>query len=251
MKKLIFLDRDGVINKEKGYICDIKDFKLYKDVIKALKLVKDDNPIIIITNQASISKGICKESDINQIHNYLKKLLKYRYNIKINNIFYCKHQDTDRCKCRKPEIGLLKEAEKIYKINKKHSFFIGDSTVDIKTANNYKIQSILLLRGHKGEDKKFKVKANYKFLNLYQAIFFIKKIYPGLLNLFFKFRHKDFIYIKIFNKIYKQNTINAFYYFKNIYKKNLLIKDVNSNINLKLLKKKQFLICGLKIKIYY
>jgi len=98
--------------------------------------------IIVATNQRGIARGIMTVEDLNKIHENLRKFL-HIHNIYITDIFYCPHDIHENCGCRKPKIGMFLKAKKIYNINFKQSFLIGDSLTDIMAANALKIKSIL------------------------------------------------------------------------------------------------------------
>ena len=87
--KCVFLDRDGVINQDKGYISKISDFKIYPGVGKAINLLNKKNYlVIIITNQSGIGRGLIKIKELKNLHNYLKKKIS-KFGGKIDDIFYC------------------------------------------------------------------------------------------------------------------------------------------------------------------
>src|ERR1035437_8426942 len=104
MNKVVFLDRDGVINIERGeYTWKIEDFKLTVGLISFLKEVQQKGFLtIIISNQGSIGKGVCTMEDVNKAHQYLKDELK-RSNTELTDLYYCPHHpNSGKCLCRKP-----------------------------------------------------------------------------------------------------------------------------------------------------
>jgi D-glycero-D-manno-heptose 1,7-bisphosphate phosphatase len=157
--KTIFLDRDGVINKEKNYLNKIADFEFIDGVFAACQhLSKLNYEIIIITNQSGISRGYYTKSDFRKINDWMIKQFKYN-NISILDTFYCPHSPKDNCQCRKPKPGLLLKAQKKYSIDMKKSWFIGDKEDDITSANNSGIFNTILVRsGHKIDESKSKSK---------------------------------------------------------------------------------------------
>ena len=93
-KKCVFLDRDGVINEDRGYIFNIKDFKIYPHTDKAIKYLNDNNYLVIlITNQAGIGRGLITLGQLSSIHGYLKKIVK-KNNAIINDIYFCPFHPT-------------------------------------------------------------------------------------------------------------------------------------------------------------
>lgn len=183
-QKAIFIDRDGVINKEVNLLHEPKQLKLIKGAAEAIRrLNNSEYLVIVITNQPIVARGLCTEEDIREIHKKLETLLG-AHGAFIDRIYYCPHHPDKgypnenkkykiECECRKPNIGMLLKAEKEFNIKKKLSFIIGDSTTDIQTGINYGIQTILVKTGYKGLDKKFSVIPNYVFQNLKEAVDFL------------------------------------------------------------------------------
>ena len=136
-KPSIFLDRDGVINHDKGYTHKFKDFKFRKNVLNFFdKVSKKNRYIFIITNQGGIAKNKYTLKDFEKLHKKIKKYLASK-NIFINDIEFCPHHPKGiikkysiKCKCRKPSNMMLKNIEKKWLINKQKSFFIGDQLKD-------------------------------------------------------------------------------------------------------------------------
>ena len=138
MKKAIFLDRDGTLNPDPGYISDPKDYELYDGVCEALaKLQKAGYMLILITNQSGISRGLISEEQLEAVHDKMKKLLKTG-GVTLDAIYYCPHHPDHpykgiaECNCRKPKPGLILQAIKEHNIDKSISFMVGDRTSDIK-----------------------------------------------------------------------------------------------------------------------
>lgn len=165
--KIIFLDRDGVINKkapEHDYIKTWNEFKFLTGVDKAINIFNNAGyKVIVVTNQRGIARKLMSMSDLNNIHiNMCNELI--NKNAKIDDIFACPH-DKGECNCRKPQIGLFLKAEKKYQLNKNESFMIGDSKTDIEAGKSYGIKTVAI--------NKVDLDADYRFDNLYQAAKFI------------------------------------------------------------------------------
>ncbi len=141
-QKAIFLDRDGTINKLKGFLTDINDFELIDGVSEAIKLINSSEYLcIVITNQPVIARGEVSLDELNEIHDKMETLLGLD-GAYINDIFYCPHHP-DRgfvgerveykidCDCRKPKPGMLIKASQKYNIDLSKSWMIGDSKNDI------------------------------------------------------------------------------------------------------------------------
>lgn len=148
--KIAFLDRDGVINAcdiKNGYVGFIKDFKWIPGAKKAIKLFKKKNyKVVIVTNQSGIARGYFSLKDVYKLHKYLKNEL-IKYGTKVDKIFFCpyhKHGIIKKYKknsiMRKPKNGMFTKTSKIWKIDKKNSFMIGDQKTDIEFAKKSKIK---------------------------------------------------------------------------------------------------------------
>ncbi|MFO8052864.1 MAG: HAD family hydrolase [Candidatus Omnitrophota bacterium] len=162
MTKVVFLDRDGVINQYPGdgnYVTSPKEFKLLPGAIEAIKKMKKANfKLFIVSNQSGVSKGIYSKKTLKQIDRGLKFKLWF-HRTSIDGIYYCTHKDEDNCFCRKPKTGLLAKAKETIKKEIDLSFFIGDSFTDINTAKNFGAKSILVLSGK----EKLKNRKNWRF----------------------------------------------------------------------------------------
>ena len=148
--KTIFLDRDGVINKEKNYLHKIEDFEFINGVFEACQYLESLNyKIIITTNQSGISRDYYTESDFQKITKWM--LRQFNNNsIDILDVIHCPHLSSDFCDCRKPKPGMLLSAMTKYNINMEKSWMIGDKEEDILAANAANITNTILVRsGHK------------------------------------------------------------------------------------------------------
>ena len=144
MKKAVFLDRDGVINFERGhYTVKVSDFIINDGIGEAVKLLKDNGfGVIIISNQGGIAKGLYSHDDVLDMHLKLCEYL-FEYGTNIDDFFYCPHHDSiSQCLCRKPNTLLFEKAMAIYNINIDNSYMIGDSERDIIAAQKCGIKAI-------------------------------------------------------------------------------------------------------------
>lgn len=146
LKKAIFLDRDGVINYDKGYTYKIKDFKFKSKILNFIKKYKDNYIFFIVTNQSGIGRGYYSIKDFFLLHQHIKLKL-YQKNIMISDLEFCPHYEKSKikkfkviCKCRKPNNLMFKNLKKRWNINLKESFMIGDSKKDELFAKNSKIK---------------------------------------------------------------------------------------------------------------
>ncbi len=155
-KGVVFLDRDGVINRYPGrrkYVTSWKKFSFIKGAFKALKLLNENNfRIFIISNQAGVSKGIFSRRSLDIITNNMLNILD-KHRIKIHGVYYCIHKPEDNCLCRKPKTGLLRKALKDAGLgteDRKFMYFVGDSFRDILTGKRFGCKTILVLSGQAG-----------------------------------------------------------------------------------------------------
>jgi D-glycero-D-manno-heptose 1,7-bisphosphate phosphatase len=153
----VLLDRDGVINVERGeYTLSREQWVWAPGAFEGLKLLKEEGfGVIVITNQSCIAKGLQTERRLAELHRYMRNSIKTAGG-EITDIYSCPHQSSDRCSCRKPEPGLILKAASDYLLNLSETFFIGDSALDIEAARRAGTRSILIRNewnARKGEDK--------------------------------------------------------------------------------------------------
>ena len=150
--KVVFLDRDGVINKDPEhlkfqYVTKWKEFRFLPGAKRAIKLLTDAGySIYIISNQAGISKRYFTMKDLAAITRRMGKELE-KSGGKITEAFYCPHRTEDNCGCRKPKAGLFKKALKRGKIDFKKTFFIGDNIRDVQAGRAIGCKTLLVLSG--------------------------------------------------------------------------------------------------------
>lgn len=144
--KAVFLDRDGVLNRELGdYIRRFEDFEVL-DNFDALKAVQDKGYLLIVaTNQGGLAKGWYSEEELAKMHRYLTDAYK-QHGVEITDIFYCPHHPnfTGECDCRKPKPGLLLQGIAKYNVDPSKSYFIGDRDRDIEAATAAGVKGILI-----------------------------------------------------------------------------------------------------------
>ena len=173
--KAIFLDRDGVINRDTGsgdYIKSWKEFEFLPGAIEAVKeLNKNVYEIFIISNQAGVSKGLFSKENLDDItENMLKEL--GSKGASIRSVNYCIHRPEAGCSCRKPKTGMIETATKGIDIDFKSTYFIGDSKLDIGAGKNAGTRTILLLTGKTNPDeiKDWQVKPDFIKKDLKEAV---------------------------------------------------------------------------------
>jgi D,D-heptose 1,7-bisphosphate phosphatase len=179
-QKAVFIDRDGTINFENGFISSPKQIKLYNFVASSIFNLKNEGFLVfLITNQPVIARGECSIETLNQIHWKIEKSLSKSKTF-FDKIYYCPHHPDSgfpgevkylkiKCNCRKPENGMIEKAIKEYNIDREKSWFIGDSTADLAASFKSKVKSILVKTGNAGRDNKYNYKPNYISENLEEA----------------------------------------------------------------------------------
>jgi len=155
--KTIFLDRDGVINKEVNYLYKIDDFEFTDGIFDAcLYFLNLGYKIIIITNQSGISRGYYSEHDYQNVTQWMLAQFK-KENINILDIFHCPHGPNSTCDCRKPKPGMFLKAKTKHNTDMEKSWMIGDKEADVIAANAAGIEKTILVKsGHKMDESKSK-----------------------------------------------------------------------------------------------
>lgn len=159
MKKqaAIFLDRDGVINANRDdYVKSWAEFCFLPGSLSALKRLHEQCtlPIVVITNQSAVGRGILRLADLTHIHTNMVNAVT-NYGGRIDNIFYCPHHPQANCPCRKPKPGLLYQAAQMLHIHLQTSYIVGDAITDIQAGLAVGCKPILVLtgRGKAAKDK--------------------------------------------------------------------------------------------------
>ncbi len=178
----VFLDRDGTINEEMGYLNHLERFILLPHVGQAIRLLNQNGlKVVVITNQSGVARGYFPESLVHRIHRKMEDLLKME-GAHIDGIYYCPHHPEvgnppycQRCRCRKPAPGLVEKAVKDLDIDCSRSYAIGDRGLDIEFAHQIGAKGILVLTGYgKGEWEflrdQWSVKPDHVATDLYEAV---------------------------------------------------------------------------------
>ena len=143
--KAVFLDRDGVLNFERGYTYHLNDFIVLPGVARVLKQFQDAGfLLIVISNQGGIGKGLYTKEDVSILHQHLCATLALE-GVLLSEIYYCPHHPaSSRCICRKPDSLLIEKAIAKYDIEPSSSFFIGDKERDIEASTKANVTGILI-----------------------------------------------------------------------------------------------------------
>jgi len=183
----VFLDRDGTVNEEMGYINHPDRFIILPQVPEAIRLLKKNNfKVILVSNQAGVAKGYFPIELIEEIHQILQERLR-KEDATLDAIYYCPHHPQGSvslykkdCSCRKPKPGLIYKAQKDFNLAVNKSYVVGDRFKDIELAHNVGAKGILILTGYgKGELRYIAphhpLKPHFIAQNLYQAAQWIIK----------------------------------------------------------------------------
>ncbi|MEA3305782.1 MAG: D-glycero-beta-D-manno-heptose 1,7-bisphosphate 7-phosphatase [Candidatus Omnitrophota bacterium] len=178
MKKVIFIDRDGVINRDPGgwtkynYVTKWDEFFFIPGSIEALRRIKGAGyKICLISNQGGISKGYFTQKDLDELSKRMRKEIEEGGG-KIDELYYCPHHDKDNCECRKPKTGLIEQAAGKMHIDFKNTFMIGDSIRDVEAGKRMGMKTILVLSGKTtlAETRNWNVRPDYIKKNLLEAV---------------------------------------------------------------------------------
>ena len=147
-RRAVFLDRDGTINEDRGYIGDPEDVALIAYAAEAIKkLNEQDIPVIVITNQSGIGRGYYGEAELKAVNKRFEDLL-LEYEAHIEGLYYCPHLPTEGCECRKPATRLINEAANDHDIDLKESVMVGDKVSDMELGQRAGMKSVLVLTGY-------------------------------------------------------------------------------------------------------
>jgi len=187
----LFIDRDGTLTQETDYVTTPDQLQLIPGSADGIKRINQSGHLaILVTNQPVIARGSCSEDQLKQIHNKLETLLGQEGAF-LDAIYYCPHHPDKgfagerieykiRCDCRKPGLGMLKQAQQLATIDLKNSWLIGDSSVDMQTAKNAGLKSVLVRTGFSGCDDKYAARPDFECYNLTEAVTFILDKFPAL-----------------------------------------------------------------------
>ena len=164
MKPAVFLDRDGTINEQRGYINHISRFILLPGVGQAIYLLnKNDYHVVVTSNQSGVARGYFPVELVHETHELMKRELA-KDNAYLDGVYFCPHHPNGivsgynkQCTCRKPDTGLIEKAKSDLEIDMVKSFVIGDRWLDIEFACNAGLPGILVLTGYGRGDLEYVV----------------------------------------------------------------------------------------------
>ena len=185
MKPAVFVDRDGTINEQRGYVNHISRFVLLPGVGEAISLLNKNNHLVVVTsNQSGVAQGYFPVNLVHEIHELMKQELA-KDNAYLDGVYFCPHHPRGvvseykkECRCRKPEIGLIERARVELDIDMQRSYVIGDRWLDIDFAHNANLPGILVLTGYGRGDLEYivphkKLKPTFVAEDLLRAVSWI------------------------------------------------------------------------------
>ena len=143
-RRAVFVDRDGTINVDSGYVSKVENFKFIPGAIEGLRILGRSFNLVIITNQSGIGRGHYTLNDMQTVHEHMLEMLKGA-GVEVKGIFYCPHDPDVRCGCRKPELGMITQAEAQYGSFKySKSWVVGDKKTDLQLGARLGTKNALL-----------------------------------------------------------------------------------------------------------
>jgi D-glycero-D-manno-heptose 1,7-bisphosphate phosphatase len=145
MRPAVFLDRDGTIIKDADYLSEVDQLEVFEFAVEALRLLKSKGfLLIVLTNQSGIARGFFDEAQMRIVNDALQAQLGGL----VDAIYFCPHGPDDGCECRKPGVGMIRQAAGEFSIDLANSWIIGDKKSDIETGFNAGIATALVLTGY-------------------------------------------------------------------------------------------------------
>jgi D,D-heptose 1,7-bisphosphate phosphatase len=149
----VFLDRDGTINEDSGYLADPANLRLLPRVGEALRLLQHGGfRLVVVSNQSGVARGLLTEATLGEIDERLALLLRAE-GVTLSGSYYCLHHPDgsppfrQTCSCRKPQGGLIERAAREHGIDVSRSYVVGDQLVDVELARQTGMPAILVLTG--------------------------------------------------------------------------------------------------------
>lgn len=176
--KAVFFDRDGVVNRDFGYVYQQEDFIFMDGIFELLEFFKKQNYLLfLVTNQSGIGMGYYTEDDFLTLSKYMQSEIKKELGFNFNGIYFCPHHPDDDCLCRKPKPGMIQKAIRDYKISLDQSILIGDRIRDVESAQHAGIKYKILLQGSQTEEPSIPISDLYQVQTLKQIPDLMTTIY--------------------------------------------------------------------------
>lgn len=154
----VFLDRDGTINEEVGYLDSLEKLRIFPVAFDAVRMINETGmKVVVATNQSGVARGLFDETFVERVHEQMDELFRER-GARIDRFYYCPHHPTEgigpyrlACDCRKPKPGMLLQASLELDIDLSVSYVVGDTTRDIELAHRCGATGILVKTGYGGD----------------------------------------------------------------------------------------------------
>jgi len=143
----VFLDRDGTVSEEVGYLNHLSRFQLLPGAAAAICRLNDASlPVIVVTNQSGVGRGYFPEQLVRDVHDRMSAEL-LKGGARLDGVYYCPHVSSHECECRKPKTGMLEQAARELGLDLRNSFVVGDRHSDVEVAHCAGARSILVRTG--------------------------------------------------------------------------------------------------------
>ncbi len=148
LRPAVFLDRDGTIAEEVGYLNHASRFRMFPFAAAAIRRLNEAGlPVIVVTNQSGAGRGYFPESLVHSVNEFMTQQLT-EAGAKLDAIYYCPHTSADNCNCRKPKTGMLDRAAQEHGLDLQRSIVVGDRYGDMELARNVRARGILVRTGY-------------------------------------------------------------------------------------------------------
>jgi D-glycero-D-manno-heptose 1,7-bisphosphate phosphatase len=181
-KPAVFLDRDGTINEQMGYINHVTRFHMLPRAVQAIRLLNEnDIPVVVVSNQSGLARGYFPKKVLDAVHGKMNKALSDG-GAHVDGIYYCPHHPEAKeaeyrkaCDCRKPKTGLFEQAASDLELDLARSYVVGDRFSDLKAARNCGATGILVLTGYGRGDLEYvgpalAIKPDHVAEDIYDAV---------------------------------------------------------------------------------
>lgn len=167
-QKAIFIDRDGTLIEEVNFLHRVEELRFFDYTDEAVKLLKKNGFLVLVaTNQSGIGRKVYAESDMHAVHEAIQNQLTE----KIDAFYFCPHLPGEGCICRKPNLGMIEQAQKDFEIDLENSWMIGDKQLDVELGFNAKLKTALVLTGYgKNHLEKLNLQPNIVANTLIEAV---------------------------------------------------------------------------------
>ena len=148
VRRAVFLDRDGTIAEEVGYLNHPSRFRMFSFAATAIRRLNEAGlPVVVVTNQSGVGRGYFPESLVHSVNELMTQQLAEE-GAKLDAVYYCPHTSADNCNCRKPRTGMLDRAAQEHGLDLQRSIVVGDRYGDMELARNVRARGILVRTGY-------------------------------------------------------------------------------------------------------